>query len=372
MGLQVPRHREWLSMVRLVSAQQLFHHLTTSVCITLNRYQPGEDCIPLPTRTAVLMRRIALRAVRSCQSTGRSHRRISHLHRTNRRGSYAFQQSSHLQKTNLNSLALSGALARSHLSSSSSSMRPDHDPRAHNTSSMHIRRTAVAVLSLLVGYVAWYTYNGYSSDATQALSRPFTSSSSSDDAAPTRSVLVIGADDLQTGTFVGEGPISKTTDDDGRTVVEMLTPDQSTQKLRKMEESYFVNRGRGVLRYDLDQLPSNNPIEDDHAEKIVEVPSRAEAQPGSDWCFWGVFDGHSYVSLLHAAQLISCADDKIIVAGLHRPSFAKPSSAMLLANSTKPTRPAAIILPQKLSILPSRKVSHAWTTRLFTLASRRS
>lgn len=160
---------------------------------------------------------------------------------------------------------------------------------------MHLRRATVAVVSGLVGYGAWYTYNANSTDPSQPLSRPYTSSNTPDNAVPTRSVLVIGADELQTGTFVGEGPISKTTDDDGRTVVEMLTPDQSTQKLRRMEESYFVNRGRGVLRYDLVQLPSNNPIEDDHAEKIVEVPSRAEAQSGSDWCFWGVFDGHSYV-----------------------------------------------------------------------------
>lgn len=161
---------------------------------------------------------------------------------------------------------------------------------------MHLRRATVAVLSGLVGYGAWYTYNANSTDSSQASSRAsYGSSVNPDNAIPTRSVLVIGADELQTGTFVGEGPISKTTDVDGMTVVEMLTPDQSTQKLRKMEESYFVNRGRGVLRYDQVQLPSNNPIEDDHAEKIVEVPARADAQPGSDWCFWGVFDGHSCV-----------------------------------------------------------------------------
>lgn len=160
---------------------------------------------------------------------------------------------------------------------------------------MNVRRATVALVSGLVGYGAWYTYNGNSTDTTQNLARGYSSSSTTtpDNAIPTRSILVIGADELQTGTFVGEGPITKTTDDEGRTVVEMLTPDQSTQKLRKMEESYFVNRGRGVLRYDQVQLPSNNPIEDDHAEKIVEVPARAEAAAGSDWMFWGVFDGHS-------------------------------------------------------------------------------
>jgi pyruvate dehydrogenase phosphatase len=115
-------------------------------------------------------------------------------------------------------------------------------------------------------------------------------------AAPTRNVLVIGADELYTGTFVGEGPISKTTDDERRMVVEMLSPAQSTRKLRKNEQSYLVNRGQGVVRYDLAQLPSNDPIEDDHAEKIVEVPGKLESGetvPQNDWMFWGVFDGHS-------------------------------------------------------------------------------
>ncbi|EEY19116.1 phosphatase [Verticillium alfalfae VaMs.102] len=107
--------------------------------------------------------------------------------------------------------------------------------------------------------------------------------------------LVIGAGELHTGAYVGEGPISKTTGNDGKRVVEMITPDQATEKLRKTEQSYFVNRGQGVLRYDLVQLPSNDPIEDDHAEKIVEVPGRNGASdvPNSDWMFWGVFDGHS-------------------------------------------------------------------------------
>lgn len=79
----------------------------------------------------------------------------------------------------------------------------------------------------------------------------------------------------------------------------MLTPEQATQKLRKNEESYLVNRGKGVVRYDIVQVPSNSPIEDDHAEKIIEVPSSVAAanqgESKSDWMFWAVFDGHSYV-----------------------------------------------------------------------------
>ncbi|KAK4164987.1 hypothetical protein QBC43DRAFT_260930 [Cladorrhinum sp. PSN259] len=198
---------------------------------------------------------------------------------------------------------------RRYLSSSSSSLaksssRPKNDriQNHHNKpfvgeplqSSMYFRRAGVALVSALVGYGAWYSYSdGNATDSTSGISRPYSTDSPAGSAVPTRSVLVIGADDLQTGTFVGEGPISKTTSEDGRRVIEMLSPEQATEKLRKSEESYFVNRGQGVVRYDLVQLPSNDPIEDDHAEKIVEVPDRVDGKGSNDWMFWGVFDGHS-------------------------------------------------------------------------------
>lgn len=165
---------------------------------------------------------------------------------------------------------------------------------------MSLRRTTVALVSALVGYGAYYSYNGNGTESLlkRAYSPPSPSASTSTvtdaaTAAQTRSVLVIGANELHTGTFVGDGPISKTTSDDGRRVIEMLTPEQATQMLRRNEESYYVNRGQGVVRYDVVQLPSNDPIEDDHAEKIVEVPDKNEAHGSSDWMFWGVFDGHS-------------------------------------------------------------------------------
>ncbi|TDZ37845.1 [Pyruvate dehydrogenase [acetyl-transferring]]-phosphatase 1 [Colletotrichum spinosum] len=175
--------------------------------------------------------------------------------------------------------------------------RPEHAAAVQPLkSSMYIRRFSVALVSTLVGYGAWYSYNTTGIDKTQGLARSFTTGTvAGGDAAPTRAVLVVGADQLHTGTFVGEGPISKTTSDDGRKVIEMLTPEQATQKLRKTEQSFLVNRGQGVVRYDLVQLPSNDPIEDDHAEKIVEVPNKAAGAVGksSDWMFWGVFDGHA-------------------------------------------------------------------------------
>ena len=113
----------------------------------------------------------------------------------------------------------------------------------------------------------------------------------------TRRALVVDNDQFYTGSIVGDGPLSKDTDDYGRKLLEMMTPDQATERLRKNEESFLVGRGRGVVRYDISQLPSNDPTEDDHAEKIVEVPRTVSATdgdvPSSDWMFWGVFDGHS-------------------------------------------------------------------------------
>lgn len=159
---------------------------------------------------------------------------------------------------------------------------------------MYFRSVSVALVSSLVGYGAWYTYKGANTTLDQSFGRALSTTPTKllNDAAPTRNILVVGADELHTGKFVGEGPISKNADGSGRNVLEMLTPEQATEKLRQNEASFLVNRGQGVLRYDLVQLASNNPIEDDHAEKIVEVGSPGGAS-NSDWMFWGVFDGHA-------------------------------------------------------------------------------
>jgi len=111
-----------------------------------------------------------------------------------------------------------------------------------------------------------------------------------------RKALVVEDDQFYTHDISDDAPLSKETGAQGQQQLEMLTPEQATEKLRRTEESYLVGRGRGVIRYDVVQIPSNNPIEDDHAEKIVEVPqSVTPGQDGlqsSDWMFWGVFDGH--------------------------------------------------------------------------------
>ena len=112
-----------------------------------------------------------------------------------------------------------------------------------------------------------------------------------------RKALIVEQGQLFTAQIPADQPISKETDFSGRKVLEMLTPEQASAKLRTNEESYLVGRGEGVVRYDVVQIPSNDPIEDDHVEKIVEVPNTTAAaldeKASSDWMFWGVFDGHS-------------------------------------------------------------------------------
>lgn len=75
----------------------------------------------------------------------------------------------------------------------------------------------------------------------------------------------------------------------------LLLEQEVTERLRRFEESYNVNRGKGVVRYDVCQLPSNSTIEDDRLEKIVQVPvvTQNNIKTTSDWLFWGVYDGHS-------------------------------------------------------------------------------
>lgn len=112
-----------------------------------------------------------------------------------------------------------------------------------------------------------------------------------------RRALVVKDDEFYVEELSDDAPLTKQADNDGLNRSEMLTPEQATHALRKTEESYLVGRGRGVVRYDTVQLPSNYPIEDDHAEKIVEVQQSvtppSEGTSSSDWMFWGVFDGHS-------------------------------------------------------------------------------
>ncbi|KAK0654675.1 (Pyruvate dehydrogenase (acetyl-transferring))-phosphatase 1 [Lasiodiplodia hormozganensis] len=187
-------------------------------------------------------------------------------------------------------------------------------------SSMQFRTLGYALVSTAVATGAWLAYRGdgdplHGGSPVASVSVPgqqtrglsassvYTNAASThgptSDKAPDggNKVLVIHEGQVFTGTLPADAPLSKETDDYGRKVVEMLTPEQATQKLRRNEESWLVGRGKGVVRYDVVQIPSNDPIEDDHAEKIIEVPqsvaSTDDGSSNSDWMFWGVFDGHS-------------------------------------------------------------------------------
>jgi pyruvate dehydrogenase phosphatase len=173
---------------------------------------------------------------------------------------------------------------------------------------MQIRNFSVALVSAGVLSGAWY-YRQAQQNTTSPSASPANAYSTSGlvdssaainpTAQSTRRALVVEKGNVFSGTIQGSGPISKETDESGRKILEMMTPDQVTQKLRKNEESYLVGRGAGVVRYDVVQIPSNDPIEDDHAEKIIEVPQTVAATENgamsSDWMFWGVFDGHRLV-----------------------------------------------------------------------------
>lgn len=182
-------------------------------------------------------------------------------------------------------------------------------------SSMYFRSFSIALVSSLVATGAYFTYRAgpgqqgdiklgnspVSTAVTQTRGLASSNGIPSGGLAAsqgveqvTRKALVVDNYQLYTGTITGTEPLSKTTDDQGRKILEMMTPEQATQRIRRNEESYWVGRGKGVVRYDVVQLPSNDPIEDDHAEKIIEAPHNMVAESNSnDWMFWGVFDGHS-------------------------------------------------------------------------------
>lgn len=178
-------------------------------------------------------------------------------------------------------------------------------------SSMYFRNFSIALVSSLVASGAYFAYKGAPQPGDIKLGNSPVSGVvqqnrgfASENGVPsgglasteqvTRKALVVDNYQLYTGTITGTEPLSKTTDDQGRKFLEMMTPDQATQRIRRNEESYWVGRGKGVIRYDVVQLPSNDPIEDDHVEKIIEAPQAAAAgTSANDWMFWGVFDGHS-------------------------------------------------------------------------------
>ncbi|KAF4551838.1 Protein phosphatase 2C-like protein 2 [Elsinoe fawcettii] len=173
--------------------------------------------------------------------------------------------------------------------------------RAASPPQMRSRRVSQAVIGAAVaGGAAWYAYKGTGKPILLEHATPppsVTGPIVEQIPEAVRKALIVERGELYTSIIPEGQPLSKETDDHGRKVLEMMNEDQVTAKLRTNEESYLVGRGKGVVRYDVVQIPSNDPIEDDHAEKIIDVPESVAAtdngDTSSDWMFWGVFDGHS-------------------------------------------------------------------------------
>lgn len=160
---------------------------------------------------------------------------------------------------------------------------------------MHIRRISAVILFGAVGYRAWQSYHSQSVHPSSGLVAVDTAVPQSGEET---NAVAVDPNPQYTSVIPENEPLSKETDESGTKFLGMMTPEQATNKLRRNEESYLVGRGKGVKRYDIVQIPSNDPIEDDHAEKIVEIPlpksnTSTAKSASSDWMFWGVFDGHS-------------------------------------------------------------------------------
>lgn len=96
-----------------------------------------------------------------------------------------------------------------------------------------------------------------------------------------------------TSSSSSEKSIGQGASSNKQNTISLLTDKEVTNRLRDLEQSYFVNRGKGVLRYDVAQLPSNNPIEDNRIEQVITVPNEDGSSLNvEDLYFFGIFDGH--------------------------------------------------------------------------------
>lgn len=165
---------------------------------------------------------------------------------------------------------------------------------------MYFRKFSLAILSTAVASCAWYAYQGDQSLATQVrwfASSAIASAHAEGPSDSTRRALLIRNDQVYTTTLSEDQSLSKTTDDPDRRTLNVMSMEKVDEFLRRYEESYIVNRGTGIARYDTIQVPSNEPIEDERAELVIPAPSIGAAnrngEPTSDWGFWAVFDGHA-------------------------------------------------------------------------------
>lgn len=161
-------------------------------------------------------------------------------------------------------------------------------------STVYVRNFAVSLLSGFAVTAIYHLSAGPKGEAEPP--HDLSSASAMGSSHAVRNALVVdNSGYLYAGPIPDKFPIIKDTISQGRRILEMLTPEQATAKLRQNEESWLVERGQGVSRYDFVQIPSNDPIEDDHSEKFIHFPSTADqaTSTGHDWMFWGVYDGHS-------------------------------------------------------------------------------
>ncbi|KAL8827923.1 MAG: hypothetical protein Q9170_006822, partial [Blastenia crenularia] len=169
---------------------------------------------------------------------------------------------------------------------------------------MYLRQFSVAAVVSVVASGLWYyrappNQQGDLANSPTNTNQIQPSTRTVQDAPKRYGSPVVEDDQFFIRELASESPISKSPDIQSSEKYAMLTPEQATQKLRQLEESHQIPRGRGVLRYDIVQLPSNNPIEDDHAEKLIEtspsltIPDPNSSSKTSDWMFWSVFDGHA-------------------------------------------------------------------------------
>ncbi|CAL9735491.1 [Pyruvate dehydrogenase [acetyl-transferring]]-phosphatase 1, mitochondrial [Monosporozyma servazzii] len=79
----------------------------------------------------------------------------------------------------------------------------------------------------------------------------------------------------------------------GSEPVTLLSDEEVNFRLRSNQQSYWINKGTGIYRYDISQLPSNNPIEDNHSEQILQMKSSENNNNSKDdLYFFGIYDGH--------------------------------------------------------------------------------
>ncbi|WFD33467.1 [pyruvate dehydrogenase (acetyl-transferring)]-phosphatase [Malassezia cuniculi] len=162
----------------------------------------------------------------------------------------------------------------------------------------------VGVASSLAAFGGWYYWVNIRTQAAPLDSRGFSS------AAPKPAAFSIPVRSPKPGQ-----PNHK--------VITPLSAAEVDSRLRQNERSTVVDRPPGaclVARYDTNQLASNDPIEDKHAEVIVERDrgihencsetkehESAEQPVPGDLCFFAVMDGHAgpHTSVLLSNKLIA-------------------------------------------------------------------